>query len=270
MITLQKKKPQKPANLSIIKEYNTLIEARIFYLPLLSRNPIGTKVIENNSSIYKVDIINPLSPIYHDILDCIKKTMTVMPTTDQSIRAEFTPYAVLKLLKHKKSTNYNWLYEKINELCSATFNIEIIRDKEIKRILIEKIGTFEIINGRCNFTFTESYLNFFIKEPKINYMYFLDKILEIKSIQLRSIVKYLLTFNEASFRFKTLITNIFGENVSKQQRYKIKELLMQNEKYLKEEFNITIFQEEKVLYINKHELENIYILSQKTQQVWFS
>ena len=45
---------------------------------------------------------------------------------------------------------------------------------------------------------------------------------------------------------------------------------MQNEKYLKEEFNITIFQEEKGLYINKHELENIYILSQKTQQAWFS
>jgi hypothetical protein len=140
-----------------------------------------------------------LTQIHRDILDIalFYGDYTLEDQVAQNIPIRtFSLYRVQQLLKHKYSSNHQWLKERFDELKLAVIEIYSKKNKESIQFNIVRVSKHSEKLNNYVLIFEELYFSFFEKAISISYKNLLDDIIELKHPQTKACIRYLLTFKD--------------------------------------------------------------------------
>jgi len=271
----EKIKPLKPIIFSIEKLFNdgfinnaNLMRLNVF-LPFnkIKNTNIYKEFLKNDSRIliksknFSVEIRNRLlTQIHRDVLDILidlRRSQAVINKNDNfTLVITFSKYEILKRLGYKKigKQTYKWLNKILEELTDVKFTISIKAEGWTTTGILEKVQ-YSKKQKKYMAVFTTDFIRYIDKFDSIfvNYSYFLDDIIKIKSAETKSFIRHIISNEFKRDKFKNIL-NELGINtisVGLRQYQKIKKEIKSYADILNK-IGIEINGDENVLYA-KHQ-----------------
>ncbi|MHB1680715.1 MAG: hypothetical protein ACYCTB_09475 [bacterium] len=230
----EKIKTLKPIIVSIEELFNdgfinnaNLMRLNVF-LPFnkIKNTNIYKEFLKNDSRIlikskdFSVEIRNRLlTQIHRDVVDILidlrRAKAAKKKNNNFTLVITFSKYEILKRLGYKKlgKQSYKWLDKTLEELTDVKFTVSIKAEGWTTAGMLEKVQ-YSKKQKKYMAVFTTDFIRYIDKFDNIfvNYSYFLDDIIKIKSPETKAFIRYVISNEFKRDKFKNIL-NELGINI---------------------------------------------------------